>query len=116
MYNVISLEITGTALGNKVKPPRIVSEIDWVDNCWDFGPGGKEAALQEEARCNGGGTVQSNGNGQANGTPNGIKKEKTKAREPWPKVQLYCLVSLMLHGLCAIADHLDGRKRILDGV
>ncbi|KAF8840982.1 Clavaminate synthase-like protein [Paxillus ammoniavirescens] len=32
--NVISLEISGTALADQVLPPRIVRELDWVDKFW----------------------------------------------------------------------------------
>ena len=32
--NVISLEISGTKLGDQVLPPRLVREIDWVENFW----------------------------------------------------------------------------------
>lgn len=73
IYNVISLEITGTKLGDQVKPPALVREIDWVDNFWNFGPGGKSAAVREEGGAKG-----------------------TQKREPWPKVQLYCLVRAVL--------------------
>lgn len=34
VYNVISLECTGTELAKLVRPPRLVKEVDWVDNCW----------------------------------------------------------------------------------
>ncbi|KAI0637306.1 hypothetical protein C8Q77DRAFT_1155150 [Trametes polyzona] len=32
--NVISLEISGTPLADKVLPPRIVRELDWVEKFW----------------------------------------------------------------------------------
>ena len=32
--NVISLEITGTELADKVLPPRLVRELDWVEKFW----------------------------------------------------------------------------------
>ncbi|KAF7796792.1 hypothetical protein EIP86_007976 [Pleurotus ostreatoroseus] len=32
--NVISLEISGTELADKVLPPRLVREIDWVEKFW----------------------------------------------------------------------------------
>ncbi|RXK37331.1 hypothetical protein M231_05397 [Tremella mesenterica] len=41
VYNVITLEISGTDLAKRVTPPRLVREIDWVDNFWEFGDGGK---------------------------------------------------------------------------
>ncbi|KAL7412846.1 hypothetical protein BDY24DRAFT_391284 [Mrakia frigida] len=36
-FNIISYEITGTPLAKMVKPPRIVSELDWVDRFWPQG-------------------------------------------------------------------------------
>lgn len=32
--NVISLEISGTPLGDMVMPPRLVRELDWVEKFW----------------------------------------------------------------------------------
>ncbi|KAG6901498.1 hypothetical protein C0995_011093 [Termitomyces sp. Mi166 len=32
--NVISLEISGTRLADKVLPPRLVRDLDWVENYW----------------------------------------------------------------------------------
>jgi F-box/leucine-rich repeat protein 10/11 len=32
--NVISLEISGTKLGEQVLPPRLVRDIDWVEKFW----------------------------------------------------------------------------------
>ena len=32
--NVISLEISGTALADRVLPPRLVRELDWVEKFW----------------------------------------------------------------------------------
>lgn len=74
MYNIISLEISETELAKQVRPPSIVSDIDWVENYWPF-PGGKEEAMRA-----------------ANSTQNG-HDVKGKAKSEWPKVQLYCLVS-----------------------
>ncbi|KAF7295182.1 Jumonji superfamily protein [Mycena indigotica] len=34
IYNVISLEVSGTELGNLVLPPKLVRDLDWVDNFW----------------------------------------------------------------------------------
>jgi F-box/leucine-rich repeat protein 10/11 len=113
VFNVISLEISGSKLAEQVTPPTLVSEIDWVDNCWNFGPGGKAAAMKEEfAKQNAEEAKEvkelkevkeKNGNGTANGT-NGKKEPRIKAREPWPKVQLYCLVSSSSTAACAPAD------------
>ncbi|KAF9050791.1 jumonji superfamily protein [Hymenopellis radicata] len=32
--NVISLEVSGTPLADRILPPRLVREIDWVENFW----------------------------------------------------------------------------------
>lgn len=56
IYNVISLEISGTPLANQILPPRLVRELDWVENYWP-------------------GTRKGKGN-------------------PYPKVQLYCLMGV----------------------
>lgn len=82
VYNIISLEISGTDLAQNVRPPSIVSDIDWVENFWPF-PGGTEATKRTAARAAEG--LDENG-GQA----------KAKAKSEWPKVQLYCLVSLKI--------------------
>ncbi|OAQ25550.1 Clavaminate synthase-like protein [Linnemannia elongata AG-77] len=34
VYNVISLEITGTPLADKVQRPKVVRELDWIENFW----------------------------------------------------------------------------------
>ncbi|KAF9113550.1 JmjC domain-containing histone demethylation protein 1 [Mortierella sp. AM989] len=34
VYNVISLEITGTPLADQVKRPKVVRELDWIENFW----------------------------------------------------------------------------------
>ena len=54
--NVISLEISGTKLGDQVLPPKLVRDIDWVEKFW---PNNKKGASQ-----------------------------------PYPKVQLYCLMGV----------------------
>ncbi|KAF9290024.1 JmjC domain-containing histone demethylation protein 1 [Mortierella alpina] len=54
VYNVISLEISGTPLADKVQRPRVVRELDWIDNFWP---------------------------------------KELRAKE-FPKVQLYCLMSV----------------------
>ncbi|KAG0198649.1 JmjC domain-containing histone demethylation protein 1 [Mortierella sp. GBA30] len=33
-YNVISLEISGTPLADQVQRPRVVRELDWIENFW----------------------------------------------------------------------------------
>lgn len=34
VLNVISLEISGTELADMVLPPKIVRDLDWVENFW----------------------------------------------------------------------------------
>lgn len=34
IYNVISLEVSGTKLSDMILPPRLVRELDWVENYW----------------------------------------------------------------------------------
>ncbi|KAG6813095.1 hypothetical protein H0H92_013949 [Tricholoma furcatifolium] len=34
ILNVISLEISGTQLADKILPPKLVRDIDWVENYW----------------------------------------------------------------------------------
>ncbi|KAJ7156104.1 jumonji superfamily protein [Mycena crocata] len=34
IYNVISLEVTGTKVGDLVLPPKLVRDLDWVENYW----------------------------------------------------------------------------------
>lgn len=34
ILNVISLEISGTSLADKILPPKIVRDLDWVENFW----------------------------------------------------------------------------------
>lgn len=110
--------MTGTELAKRVRAPRLVREIDWVDNFWNF-PGGKGVVVDEKNHDTNGineteGKMDSHGqaNGATtNGVPkaNGVKvengsttangtmetKPKGKAPSSWPKVQLYCLVSCL---------------------
>jgi F-box/leucine-rich repeat protein 10/11 len=125
VYNIISLEVTGTELAKKVKAPRLVREIDWVDNFWNF-PGGKGNVVDEKKQ-EANGHQGSNGNNQeitndvdmkVDGAkadepkPNGLTETKPKGKAPstWPKVQLYCLVSND-EGVNLISD---GHERIMD--
>lgn len=39
--NVISLEISGTELADRVLPPRLVREVDWVEKYWPANKKGK---------------------------------------------------------------------------
>ncbi|KIK63840.1 hypothetical protein GYMLUDRAFT_71958 [Collybiopsis luxurians FD-317 M1] len=34
IFNVISLEVSGTLLADRILPPRLVRELDWVENFW----------------------------------------------------------------------------------
>jgi hypothetical protein len=81
---VISLEITGTPLAKRVRPPRIVREIDWVDNCWHFAPKGKGNTANDDVEPEPKLEVQTNGSEPPRG----------KAPLQWPKVQLYCLMGI----------------------
>ena len=54
--NVISLEISETKLAEKILPPRLVRQIDWVEQAWPV--------------------------------------NKRKGAAQYPKVQLYCLMSV----------------------
>ena len=89
VYNIISLEITGTPLAKKVTPPRIVREIDWVDNYWHFDGGKKKAngshAGKEDTMSKDGAIVEGGGE---------WVQEKVKPGAKWPKVQLYCLMGI----------------------
>lgn len=84
MYNIISLEISGTDLAKEVRPPAIVSDIDWVENFWQF-PGGKEATMRAAAK-----------EASEEAPVTEAQPVKGKAKSEWPKVQLYCLVSTNL--------------------
>lgn len=103
VYNIISLEITGTELAKRVRAPQLVREIDWVDNFWNF-PGGKGNVVDEKKQVVGGSApgepaieVDLKTEGQGTGvTQDG--KAKGKAPSSWPKVQLYCLVSSLTSG------------------
>ncbi|KAG0055010.1 JmjC domain-containing histone demethylation protein 1 [Gryganskiella cystojenkinii] len=57
VYNVISLEISGTSLADRIQRPKIVRELDWIENFWP----------------------------------------KDLAPTEFPKVQLYCLMSVFYH-------------------
>lgn len=41
ILNVISLEISSTKLADMIVPPRIVRELDWVENFWPSSRKGK---------------------------------------------------------------------------
>ncbi|KAJ8093295.1 JmjC domain-containing histone demethylation protein 1 [Marasmius tenuissimus] len=41
ILNVISLEISGSLLADRILPPRLVREIDWVENYWPSTKKGK---------------------------------------------------------------------------
>ncbi|OWZ77228.1 JmjC domain-containing histone demethylation protein 1 [Cryptococcus neoformans Bt85] len=103
VYNIISLEISGTELAKKVKPPKIVREIDWVDNFWRFNAAAEGKDVKEKGRGSDsreGSEVRKEGShlpegdhvrGEVGEDLEGLK-EKTNA--PYPKVQLYCLMGM----------------------
>lgn len=109
VYNIISLEITGTELAKRVKAPRLVREIDWVDNFWHF-PGGKGNVVDEKKQAAIGAdlSVVPPILPDSATTPDG--KPKGKAPSVWPKVQLYCLVR---HSKSTQLIS-DGHERIMD--
>lgn len=80
VYNIISLEITGTPLAKRVKPPRVVREVDWVDNFWPFE--GKKKGKEDTPT-----PAPSVGEEE-------WAQEKVKPGAKWPKVQLYCLMGI----------------------
>ena len=99
VYNVISLECTETELAKLVRPPRLVKEIDWVDNCW---PDSRKKRKPSNAQLE---------NGNAQDTDDPINGSSTTAEwhanalgddtvagkrklngDGWPKVKLYCLM------------------------
>jgi F-box and leucine-rich repeat protein 10/11 len=41
ILNVISLEVSGTKLGEMITPPQLVRDLDWVENCWPPAKKGK---------------------------------------------------------------------------
>lgn len=41
ILNVISLEVSGTKLGDMIKPPQLVRDIDWVEKYWPSNKKGK---------------------------------------------------------------------------
>ena len=44
IFNIISYEISGTPLAQQVRPPKIVTDLDWVDKFW---PAGDKAGSQK---------------------------------------------------------------------
>lgn len=113
VYNIISLEVTGTELAKKVRAPQLVREIDWVDNFWHF-PGGKGNVVDEKKQGVPADAPVTDGATDAV-TPD--LKAKGKAPSTWPKVQLYCLVRLP-HQTVDLGTRLmvgiDGHEGILD--
>ncbi|WVQ77635.1 hypothetical protein IAR50_007323 [Cryptococcus sp. DSM 104548] len=91
VYNVISLEISDTDLAKEVRPPRIVREIDWVDNFWDFGVGKKGKGKGRVKTENGDGAV---GGVRAKEEEDEIANAKRNSTVDYPKVQLYCLMGM----------------------
>lgn len=103
VYNIISLEISGTALGRKVRPPTFVPQVDWVDSFWPDLPG-KRGSKGRHSK------IDSHTNG-ANGvtadhTPE-LEEESGKEEDQcdpaqdqkqghptYPQVQLYCLMGM----------------------
>jgi F-box/leucine-rich repeat protein 10/11 len=96
VYNVISLEISGTALARKVRPPKLVSEIDWVDKYWPDVPGKRKARRLYHRKAEDG-EDEEDEEERAKQVEESIKEEEMLAeqgRADWPKVQLYCLMGM----------------------
>ena len=81
---MISLEITGTELAKRVRPPQFVRDIDWVDNFWRPGSVGKNGNQE---------VLNGDVKPEMAGSASGQGGDKGKMKAEWPKVQLYCLVS-----------------------
>lgn len=97
IYNVISLEISGTPLGRKVRPPSMVTDIDWVDRYWPDVPGrkkGRRTALggQNKSADRIEEKVDDAVGGQVEVDEVAAAIEQGKAE--WPKVQSYCLMGM----------------------
>lgn len=99
VYNVISLECTETELAKLVRPPRLVKEIDWVDNCW---PESKKKRKSAHAHIDPRGTLHTDDltdsaaptfdqRPDALGDDSVAGKRKLDG-DGWPKVKLYCLM------------------------
>ncbi|ODN73048.1 hypothetical protein L202_08443 [Cryptococcus amylolentus CBS 6039] len=93
VYNIISLEISDTELAKLVKPPRIVREIDWVDNFWDFGLG-KKAKGKGKAKAQAQAVKVEDGDGMGREEEDDIANAKRNSTVDYPKVQLYCLMGM----------------------
>jgi F-box/leucine-rich repeat protein 10/11 len=87
VYNVISLEISGTELAKKVRPPKLVSEIDWVDKYWPDVPGKRKARRNYRHDAEVDVTTNVEEETAEETTPE-------QGRADWPKVQLYCLMGM----------------------
>lgn len=99
VYNVISLECTGTELAKLVRPPLLVKEIDWVDNCWpDARKKRKPSHTQIES-----GSLQNMDDPMDGLTPtasqhpdalgdDSVAGKRKLNGDGWPKVKLYCLM------------------------
>ncbi|KAL1407772.1 JmjC domain-containing histone demethylation protein 1 [Vanrija albida] len=85
VYNIISLEISGSELAQLVRPPMLVADVDWVENYWHF-PGGKEATMRAAAK-KVEDEVETNGDAEEG-------KPRPRPKNDWPKVQLYCLMGM----------------------
>ena len=95
VYNVISLEVSGTELAKKVRPPKLVSEIDWVDKYWPDVPGKRKARrnYRHDDEVDQGTKREEDEETAKNG--GGEESKPEQGRADWPKVQLYCLMGMM---------------------
>ena len=91
VYNVISLEISGTDLAKKVRPPKLVSEIDWVDQYWPDVPGKRKARRNYHVDESPTGLAEQDEDATGTGEEETVPEQ---GRSDWPKVQLYCLMGM----------------------
>ena len=75
-------------MAKKVRPPRIVREIDWVDNFWHFEGASKKGKGKESA------AVEPATAASVAADEDQWAQEKVKPGTRWPKVQLYCLMGI----------------------
>ncbi|WVQ95175.1 hypothetical protein IAU59_002269 [Kwoniella sp. CBS 9459] len=104
VYNIISLEISDTQLGRRIKPPLLVRQIDWVDNFWNFkvsgkkdiktkGKGKQKESDQTVDNLTNHEAERSDGASAVNGQDH-VQDAKEKTTAAYPKVQLYCLMGM----------------------
>lgn len=94
VYNVISLEVSGTELAKKVRPPKLVSEIDWVDKYWPNVPGKRKARRNYRHDDEMDGSTKKEEKDEEAAKAGEEESKPEQGRADWPKVQLYCLMGM----------------------